>query len=62
MINFEIVPHCDDPACDLGSLEYKCPNCNRYIRDFDNWFKRDTADLKAKCKHCQAEFELGDTT
>ena len=32
--------HCDNEECDLGSLEYDCPICNRAGIDYDLWWKR----------------------
>ena len=33
------INHCDDELCDLGYFEYTCPNCNKYIENYDVWWE-----------------------
>jgi YgiT-type zinc finger domain-containing protein len=36
----EFIRHCDDDLCDLGSAEYTCPSCGKYIVDYgDLWWE-----------------------
>lgn len=30
-----LVPHCDEPGCDLGTVQYQCPFCNKHNTNYD---------------------------
>ncbi len=34
----DIIGHCDNEECDLGTLNYKCPHCNKLVTDYDGWW------------------------
>ena len=57
------VPHCDDFSCDLGSVEYQCPKCNKFNIDFDLWWKEgelyDGKKFTIICESCNEKSEVG---
>lgn len=36
-VRVDAVPHCDEPGCDLGTLQYTCPDCGQHVTDYDSW-------------------------
>lgn len=58
------IPHCDEPGCDLGTLEYTCPDCRTLVTDYDSWFKAWAAYMNdepvlIKCAECKAQLYIG---
>lgn len=53
------INHCDLPECDLGTFEYKCPECKKYVIDYEIWWKQDEIwdgkKLNFKCPECGEE-------
>lgn len=37
-LEVEVIPHCDEPSCDLGVVKYQCPWCDKRVSDYDVWF------------------------
>lgn len=35
------IPHCDNPRCELGTFEFTCPSCKKYIVDYKVWWEQD---------------------
>lgn len=62
MQNIEVTyyPHCDDGSCDLGSADWRCPECDGYNTDYDDlWWDQHEEDghtVKSECEHCKATF------
>ena len=54
-----LIPHCDDGSCDLGSLKYHCPSCNKKQINYDDWFELDNLykdiSIHTKCEDCNAD-------
>lgn len=51
------IGHCDNPGCDLGTFEYKCPTCLKYICDYEIWWQQDEIyygrKISFKCSECE---------
>ena len=60
IIDITFYPHCDDGSCDLGSADYKCPNCGKQSSDYDDlWWDQHKPNgniVKTKCEHCDSAF------
>lgn len=59
----EFINHCDDPDCELGRFEYKCPNCGQINRDYGNvWWNKEKIILGnpeiIECEQCKTKFEV----
>lgn len=56
------IRHCEEPCCDLGTLEYICPNCNENQRDFSVWWEEDEiyhgAIINFQCEDCQCNLSV----
>ena len=53
-----VINHCDNPACELGYLEYECPICHRTIQDYgESWFdyQYETGPWEIMCEECNAD-------
>ena len=50
------IQHCDLPECDLGTFEYVCPKCEKYIIDYEIWWKEDNIwkgeEVNFQCPEC----------
>lgn len=57
-----LIPHCDDGSCDLGSLEYHCPSCNQLQINYDDWFEVDNLykdiPIHTECDKCNSKLLL----
>ena len=53
------IEHCDFEGCDLGTFEYQCPKCLRYMRDYEIWWKQEEIyegnKFSFKCPECGEE-------
>jgi predicted RNA-binding Zn-ribbon protein involved in translation (DUF1610 family) len=53
------IGHCDLPDCDLGTFEYVCPECGKYVIDYENWWEEDKIyrgiTVSFKCPECGEE-------
>lgn len=53
------IKHCDFYGCDLGTFEYKCPACLKYIVNYEIWWNEDEMyygkKISFKCPECGEE-------
>lgn len=61
MNSIEIHSHCDNPDCDLGSVHFICPACNKLNINYDLWWEELKDGLKCNCKHCKVNLEIHNT-
>lgn len=51
------IEHCYDELCTLGSFDYKCTECDKYLSDYDIWWKDDSIYMgeivKFQCEICK---------
>ena len=57
-----ITPHCEDYSCDLGSVDFDCPVCNKPVVEHGGYtyrFRIFTGGIyELKCPHCEEELEV----
>ena len=57
----EAHPHCDDPQCDLGFMEYNCLNCGKPVIDYGLWWQLDElekdAEFSVTCNRCHSSMD-----
>ena len=49
--------YCDNPECDLGSIQFDCPICGKLNLNYNNWFDQEDiimGDFEGDiiCEHC----------
>ncbi|MFA5152765.1 MAG: hypothetical protein WC554_09415 [Clostridia bacterium] len=53
------IQHCDFPGCDLGTFEYTCPECGKYVIDYEIWWEENEIwkgkKVHFKCHECRKE-------
>lgn len=56
------VTHCDDPSCDLGTFQYRCPVCRRWGKEYEVWWRFNDVVLNDQrvqfdCERCDSKLE-----
>jgi len=53
----DLVPHCENPECDLGSAQFTCPVCFKHQKKFDDvwWLAYESNNINTECDNCKAK-------